>query len=915
MISRLAWKEYREGRSIWLALALLGAGSIFVLPVFLDFLGQTDPRQQRGGVIIALVVLSVTYGLVAGSMLLAGEREGQTLTFLDVLSASRRRLWHGKLLVGIVLALTQGLVLAAVYRVGAPEEWRVGHRPDLLWLLPALTLEALAWGLLSSAFSGTVLAGAGGGAALYALSWLLAGAYAATSGRRGTGVYLATRLVVDGLALFASYAVFCHRPTQTRAQGSGLRAQRTAEARQPASSLAPHPWALSPPLWWLVWRQGRGEVVVAGTCLFVLGIGFTSHVSMLWPLSTLLVGIVFGTSVWAREQADFSYRFLTNQRLPPGRVWLVKTVFAAGAALAAVVLGLIGAGIHLWLAHGRQPDASRAQLAALRLDAVLFRDNSPAVALVWLAHGFVAGQLLGMVCRKNIVAVMMSLPLSLMLVGVWLPSLIDGGLPAWQVYVVPALLLLACRLLLWPWATDNLATRRPLLTLAGCGGAAAVVVAGCLIHRVLDVPSAGEPFDVREFTSRSRDRDRLEEGQRVRQALAAFAHRGNTEGAGPLPPPPGMPPVGAPPARPRPRPVERRLGELLSDGARDNVLREGWRAAPPKMHQLIETLSRGDWLAILEAAVKPATAVLFDLRQTPARPALAEVCDSRLPSALALRALQLLEEGKPADSLRHLGILLRLSRVMRNAAPPAVYRTGETTQALALRALELWLERTSRPSLLRQALAELDHHEAELPPADEALKTDYLGAPRRLAETYQELSRVEATEDSTLWYGQLFALAQLTPWERMRTDRLINLAYADAFAGRSDVRARRKGWQGALVSPMWPVVRAGAERGLWQLRLTRLRLALTLFRSEKGRSAGSLSDLAPHYLGEVPTDPFTGSAFAYHVESSRKRLPTLTPDGRREEIEVRPGQGVITSPGPPPSRRRQKATGTLYFAG
>jgi hypothetical protein len=884
---RLAWKEYREGRSIWLALALLGLGVVYLLPVFLDFLGQSDPGQQRAAVVIALLIVSVTYGIVAGSMLLAGEREAQTLTFLDVLTASRQRLWRGKLLVGVVLALSQGLVLAAVFKLGAPEVAQGRRAISLTWVLPCLTLEALAWGLLSSAFSATVLAGAGSGAALDALSWLLMVAYATVSGKRGVGFYLPARLLIDGLALLGSYAVFCNRPAPTRAQGPGPRAQQSKEV-PPSSSLTPGPWALSPALWWLVWRQGRGELVVVGTCLFVLGIGFTSHVSMLWPLATLLVGIVCGTSVWAREQADASYRFLTNQRLPPGRVWLVKTAFAALAALAALVLGLLGAMIHLWLAHGRQPDAFPALLASLRLDVLLFRGNSPAVALVWLAYGFAAGQLLGMACRKNLVAVMMSLPVALMLVCAWLPSLVAGGLPAWQVYVVPCLLLAAGRLLLWPWATDNLASRRPLFTLAACGGAAAVVVACCLAYRVLGVPNAGVPFDVQAFSDQARSRDRLEAGQRVRQALADFTYQRG------------------------------RLSERNNLPAEDKekILRHGWQRATDHLDQLLEGMFKeGAWFGRLEAALEPPSGVLFDLRQVPGRPALVEVCDSPVPLVLALRALQLLERGKAADSLRHLEVLLRLSRVLRNAALPMVYQAGESAQELALRALEHWLKRTSQPELLRRALAELNHHEAELSPPEEALKADYLGAARRLAEVYQELSGEVASEESTAWRGQLFALAQLTPWERMRSERLINLAYAGPFSGQAATRARDSSWENALVSPLWPAVQSGAEKGLWGLRLFRLRIALALFVSEKERSAGSLAELVPHYLRAVPVDPFTGVAFTYRVGPAGERLLVQTSDGSERKIELGEGQGVLSTPGPPRLwRRGRRAAPPIHFA-
>src|SRR5262249_26229872 len=136
---------------------------------------------------------------------LAGEREGGTLAFLDVLTASRGRLWAGKLLVGLGLALSQGLVLAALFAWAAPPA-ASGRTGPLPGLLPLLTLDALAWGLLSSAFCRTVLAGAGAGAALYALSWVAMAGHVSAGGGRPS--YLPGRLLADALALAGSYALF-----------------------------------------------------------------------------------------------------------------------------------------------------------------------------------------------------------------------------------------------------------------------------------------------------------------------------------------------------------------------------------------------------------------------------------------------------------------------------------------------------------------------------------------------------------------------------------------------------------------------------------------------------------------------------------------------------------------------------------
>src|SRR5262249_52646775 len=82
MMRSLAWKEYRDGWAVWLSLAWIGAGVVLMLPLFLDLVGTTEPGEQRFAVLITLIVLAITYGMVAASLLLAGEREAKTLPFL-----------------------------------------------------------------------------------------------------------------------------------------------------------------------------------------------------------------------------------------------------------------------------------------------------------------------------------------------------------------------------------------------------------------------------------------------------------------------------------------------------------------------------------------------------------------------------------------------------------------------------------------------------------------------------------------------------------------------------------------------------------------------------------------------------------------------------------------------------------------
>src|SRR5207249_11978443 len=88
---------------------------------------------------------------------------------------------------------------------------------------------------------------------------------------------------------------------------------------------------------WLAWRQARGFAL--GLVMFCLALGVLMPIApqLFWPVVTLVVGALCGATVFLDEQLSGSFRFLSDQRVPLGRVWLVKVglrfALAVGAAL------------------------------------------------------------------------------------------------------------------------------------------------------------------------------------------------------------------------------------------------------------------------------------------------------------------------------------------------------------------------------------------------------------------------------------------------------------------------------------------------------------------------------------------------------------------------------------------------------
>src|SRR5438067_2431769 len=113
MTGAIWWKEYREHRTVWAAMAAVGAIGLYGLAFVFsqDMQARRDMREMLCGVAI---LLSWAYGMVAGAMLLAGEREAATLIYLDGLPAYRLQVWARKFLFGLGVTVAQALVLAGL---------------------------------------------------------------------------------------------------------------------------------------------------------------------------------------------------------------------------------------------------------------------------------------------------------------------------------------------------------------------------------------------------------------------------------------------------------------------------------------------------------------------------------------------------------------------------------------------------------------------------------------------------------------------------------------------------------------------------------------------------------------------------------------------------------------------------------
>src|SRR5206468_12832403 len=109
------WKEICEHRAIWLAMlfltSLLGLGLARVV-------APTDLGVATAVATLTTLGLAAAYGVVCGSMMLAGEHETGTLVFLDIFLGRRELLWLWKFLIGVLLVISEALAVGlALYLV------------------------------------------------------------------------------------------------------------------------------------------------------------------------------------------------------------------------------------------------------------------------------------------------------------------------------------------------------------------------------------------------------------------------------------------------------------------------------------------------------------------------------------------------------------------------------------------------------------------------------------------------------------------------------------------------------------------------------------------------------------------------------------------------------------------------------
>jgi hypothetical protein len=929
----MAWKELREQRLQVLLLTVLG---LVILSVVFPMLGDRSSDSLTNAV-MASIVFAWAGGMVTGAVTLANERETDAQTFLDMQPRWRMQVWWAKLFVAVMLVVCQSLALSTAALAMNHGPLPFGRFAGSVTMIALLSgLYGLGCGMCGSAFARTVLAAIGWAIVTLVATSLIAAVavwflialvelVAKVPGDNGPSVSVLAWALIIPLPLTYSALIYAKIDRQRRF------IERLA--LRPRLRLAPSGLGLRSTLW-LSLRQGWP--LATGLLLVAVFAGplFVAEPLAAWPIVTLIVGVLMGVATLGDEQYYAAFRFLADQRLPLGRLWLFKvgSRFLMTFMLIAAYVGIAAASFAIAREISGHLPHFDDRPQQLILQQIITHDGfsrslthslNVVLALgLWGFYGFAFGHFAAMLARKSIVALAIALMGSGIGLVFWLPSMVSGGLPAWELLTLPVALLILARCSVWAWATDRLLTRRWLLIWGTAAAAGVAFIAACLAFRTFEVPSAAAPFDVAAFEATFPSRDKSPVRAKLLPAEERFETLYRTHAVELAPPLSNQHVDYA------------TWGHLTGDRVALTLI-HGWPKDDAAERQMAELLTENDWLTeFAAAAAQPPIPV--DL---PGDESLTRMTVSRRAAALgpwvAFRALYLQSLGRHAEALDLLVADLAVARRLMMNATRSAYQSGLSVENSALHGLHRWCERPGvPPELLERGLKETRRHEDERPPYAGVIKAEYL----RLRDYQTGAADVlpsEGPKDDDDWKRFLLQTAVRMPWERARRERLLNncfelqvraaeLDYPALQERLTQTYSRPDILFASYAAPSDPEQLAHCRHladliatdlvfqrmffvsfdqdsarfmGLCRARGLQLRLALLLFQHRHGRHAKDLAELVPDLLPAVPVDPFAERPFKYRLINAEQWV-FWREDVRFAEAEDWAAEGPMRPMGP-----------------
>jgi hypothetical protein len=936
VVRAVLWKEWREQATIIVALLAFGSGVIAAAVTFGSQITDSGPLEFRGygeAGRLAFLMLALTAGTVIGGTLFAGEAEAGTTSYLAGLPVSRWRLWRAKIAAGLILTVLAGAVLIAVAAaLGALGSGRTVSG----WAVwsAAFILAAFGWGAFGSVLSRNTLTACGIGAIsapIFGAAFLILTSIAANIIIRGYGPAANFRrmdLAVQATLFFLFFAplvlsgLIYSAPDRARRDFEltpGTIRSTQAVAREVGRRQSGFGVRA---LLWLLYRQYLVPMLVLAGLALLFGAAMLIEGATLlvgWPAVTLTLGVLVGVIGWHDEQGKGAARFWGERRLPVGRLWLAKVVVGMGVTLALALVFLLPSVIRAAISGGS------GGFANVVFQSGLFAGINPwsgntfdelnflYFLLLWPVYGFAFGHLAGMLFEKAVVAAGVGLLAGGAFAILWLPSFFGGGLHHWQLWPVPVVIVLTARLIARAWAAHRVGSRRPIMLLVTSVILALGLTAAGLGYRVVEVPVTPQIEDDLAFAATVPPFEENLAGREIRTAIARYQQipLPLRLQRGPLlfPEDPETPRTGLP----NDNGIE---GEVFRSQMY-LVVKNGWPQGRPDLDEWMDRMFANEWdQPLYVAAEKPLGAVedvttlhfmsVYSLLE-PLR---------EMPSVLLARGLQQQARGDPAAFVRCFDATLSVARNTRNKGPTLYASIARVIERQAFLALDRWLERLDgQPDLLRQVLAALTRHEADMPTdpnevwlADRTIVRNMVTAPSAWAEKYIEIAldamsrqtiSKEARETRAEMEASLLGFVWAVPWEKERLRRVVGLGNdPNRMMEGAELTRGAPGIFVSIPNDMgWYEPFAAADR-----RAAILRTALRLYEAETGKLPETLDPLVPQYLSAIPDDPFDNRPFRYRLSAGEKvrmqrQVPAWVPSELQTGIQLffPPATGIVVS--------------------
>jgi hypothetical protein len=930
MTRAIVWKELREQGLIGLTLLVFGGAILAAAATFADpsvpGAGVADIIRYLGAGTLATLLLAVTAGTVCGGAMFAAEREAGTLGFLESLPVSRWQIWYAKVAAGSFLVFIEvAILLTLAASMGIVETGRT------VVAISVYSLLAFVWGLYGSTIARTTLGSVGvavPSAAFASLFYLAPLSFfflnPRTNDLHSTGVllYLALMFVTPVIGSAWQFT----RLDRDRAGGDSTPPSRIVSSddrdEPQANRFQPRPrsaqWGYRALLWLTLQQLWLPGLVL---CAFAIVLGLALLVDsiqlvLVWPALALTAGVLAGVTAVVDEQSNGIARFWGEQRLPLVRFWLVKIAIHSAFAVLLAILLLLPSAVRAQFAS---PNLSRGSSLVSIFRSPLFDSphlGSQAWKIVFLplVYGFVAGHVCGLLFRKAVVAAGVAGLVGGTAAAFWIPSLLSGGVHAWQLWLPPLVILFTAYRLLRAWSSERLADRKPLLTLAGGVAAMVLAIAAGLGYRVVEVQDDPTSEDDIQYVAGLAPIDVNDSGRQMRSAAERFARASQAALQASDRPPPSR-------ARGS---VEERIVQ---------VARTGWVDSDPELEfwlNKVYEIERGAgdpdeiWFIQAEKAGSEATVGLFEhpLRAGTTSSTVAQLNGARMGAALLAHGLQQQGQGRPEQFLTDLKTTLMLGRTLRNGSVISALVHGNEVTRAAISASNQWaIGIDNRSDLLRAAIRiwQADEPAGPFDPRPHYLAERYV--MRDLAKAPSQWLQLPLTppgrdREYAAPLIDLIGIAWSVPWERERTRRLLGIGFESGKRNRSNSELIRGRPGSNLFTLRGNNTPAEMIENDQQLRVHRraivLALAIRLYTSEKGTVPGTLHDLlTAGYLPNVPLDPYDDLPFRYRVSAGEVLTAPQTPAlSLISTGTVAVGRGGPPPP-PPPTKSPEPLTRTI----